>query len=135
MTVREQGERMDTIVTVRDVKSRVSELLERASQGERVIIRQRGKPTLALTRLDESAENAELPSQVTETKRRHLERAAVKLGNRFRLSPKQQRRLEVLGQKNKQGTLTDAERAELFQLLHKLEEMSRQRAQALDERL
>ncbi|MBI3328337.1 MAG: type II toxin-antitoxin system prevent-host-death family antitoxin [Nitrospinae bacterium] len=124
---------MDTVVTVKDVQQRLNELLERAFQGERVIIRQRGKPPLALTRLDASAEKASLPSHVPETKKQRLVRAAAKLGNRFRLSSTQQRRLEALGQKNKQGTLTEGERAELFHLLHQLEELSRQRAQALDE--
>jgi hypothetical protein len=63
----------------------------------------------------------------------HLERAAGKLRKRFQLSPTQQRRIEILGQKSKQGTLTEAERTELFQLLHTLEELSRQKAQALAE--
>ena len=98
-----------------------------------VIPCQRGKPPLALTRLDDLPGKAALPSQVPATKKQRLEHAAAKLGNRFRLSPTKQRRLEALGQKNKQGTLTEGERAELFQLLHQLEELSRQRAQALDE--
>ncbi len=126
---------MDTVVTLTDMKNRMTELLERAVQGDRVIIRQRGKPPLALMRLDESADNGQPTSDTPETQQQRLERAAARLGNRFRLSPKQQRRLEVLGQKNKQGALTEAERAELLELLHKLEEKSRQRAKALGELL
>jgi prevent-host-death family protein len=103
---------MDTVVTVKDVKQRLSELLERAAQGERVIIHQRGKPLLALTRLDAMAEKEAAPSQEPETREQRLERVAAKLGRRFRLSPTQQRRLEALGQKNKQGTLTEMERAD-----------------------
>jgi len=124
---------MDTIVTVKDMQQRLSELLQRAAQGERVIIRQRGKPSLALIKLNEADEQTTLPGPETDTKGQRLERAAGKLGKRFRLSSAQQRRLESLGQKNKQGTLTEAERAELFQLLHTLEELSRQKAQALAE--
>jgi prevent-host-death family protein len=124
---------MDTIVTVKDMQQRLSELLQRAAQGERVIIRQRGKPSLALIKLNEADEQTTLPGPETDTKGQRLERAAGKLGKRFRLSSAQQRRLESLGQKNKQGTLTEAERTELFQLLHTLEELSRQKAQALAE--
>jgi prevent-host-death family protein len=124
---------MDTVVTMKDIKNRLSELLARATQGERVIIRQRGKPSLALTRIDEAAVNGELPSQEPKTRQQLLERAAKRLGKRFQLAPQQQRRLEVLGEKNKQGILTEEERAELLQLLHKLEEMTRQRAQVLGE--
>jgi prevent-host-death family protein len=129
----ESRDKMDTIVTVQDMQQRLSELLQRAAQGERVIIRQQGKPSLALMRLNESDELTTLPGQEIDTRRQHLERAAGKLRQRFRLSPAQQRRLEILGQKNKQGTLTEAERTELFQLLHTLEELSRQKAQALAE--
>ena len=125
---------MDTIVTVKDMQQRLSELLQRAAQGERVIIRQRGKPLLALMKLNESDAQTTLPRQETATQRQHLERAAGKLSKRFRLAPAQQRRLEILGQKNKQGTLTEAERTEIVQLLHTLEELSRQKAQALAER-
>jgi prevent-host-death family protein len=124
---------MDTIVTVKDMRQRLSELLQRVAQGDRVIIRQRGKPSLALIKLNEADEQTTLPGPETATKGQRLERAAEKLGKRFRLSPAQQRRLESLGQKNKQGTLTEAERTELFQLLHALEELSRQKAQALAE--
>jgi len=124
---------MDTIVTVKDIQQRLSELLQRAAQGERVIIRQRGKPSLALIKLHEADEQTTLPGPETDTKGQRLERAAGKLGKRFRLSSAQQRRLESLGQKNKQGTLTEAERSELCQLLHTLEELSRQKAQALAE--
>ncbi len=126
---------MDTIVTVKDMQQRLSELLQRAAQGERVIIRQQGKPSLALIKLSESDELTTSPEQESDTQRPHLERAAGKLRKRFRLAPAQQRRLEILGQKNKHGTLTDAERTELFQLLHTLEELSRQKAQALTELL
>jgi prevent-host-death family protein len=129
----ESRDKMDTIVTVQDMQQRLSELLQRAAQGERVIIRQQGQPSLALMKLNESDELTTLPGQETGTRRQHLERAAGKLRRRFRLSPAQQRRLESLGQKNKQGTLTEAERTELFQLLHTLEELSRQKAQALAE--
>jgi prevent-host-death family protein len=124
---------MDTIVTVKDMQQRLSELLQRAAQGERVIIRQRGKPSLALIKLNEADEQTTLPGPEIDTKGQRLERAAGKLGKRFRLSSAQQRRLESLGQKNKQDTLTEAERTELFQLLHTLEELSRQKAQALAE--
>jgi len=126
---------MDTIVTVKDMQQRLRELLQRAAQGERVIIRQRGKPSLALIKLNEADEQTTLPRPETDTTRQRLERAAGKLGKRFRLSSAQQRRLESLGQKNKQSTLTEteAERSELFQLLHTLEELSRQKAQALAE--
>jgi len=124
---------MDTIVTVKDMQQRLSELLQRAAQGERVIIRQRGKPSLALIKLNEADAQTTLPGPETDTKGQRLERAAGKLGKRFRLSSAQQRRLESLGQKNKQGTLTETERTELFQLLHTLEELSRQKAQALAE--
>jgi prevent-host-death family protein len=124
---------MDTIVTVKDMQQRLSELLQRAAQGERVIIRQRGKPSLALIKLNEADEQTTLPGPEIDTKGQRLERAAGKLGQRFRLSSAQQRRLESLGQKNKQDTLTEAERTELFQLLHTLEELSRQKAQALAE--
>lgn len=71
---------------------------------------------------------------VTEMKNRMnelLERAAAKLGNHLRLSLEQQRRLESLGKKSKQGILTEAEREELLQILHKLEEKSRERARDL----
>jgi prevent-host-death family protein len=129
----ESREKMDTIVTVKDMQQRLSELLQRAAQGERVIIRQQGQPSLALMKLNESDEFTTSPGQESDTQRQHLERAAGKLRKRFRLSPAQQRRLEILGQKNKQGTLTEAERTELFQLLHTLEELSRQKAQALTE--
>jgi prevent-host-death family protein len=129
----ESREKMDTIVTVKDLQQRLRELLQRATQGERVIIRQRGKPSLALIKLDESDAQKMLPGQEIDTQRQHLERAAGKLHKRFQLSPAQQRRVEILGQKNKQGTLTEAERTELFQLLHMLEELSRQKAQALAE--
>lgn len=122
---------MDTVVTVKDVKHRLSELLERAAQGDRVIIRQRGKPSLALTRLDTAEE--ELTLQTRETRQQRIQRAAAQLGKHLRLSPQQQRRLEELGQKNKRSMLTEEERTELLQLLHTLEEISRQRAQALDE--
>ena len=105
---------MDTIVTVKDMRQRLSELLQRVAQGDRVIIRQRGKPSLALIKLNEADERTTLPGPETATKGQRLERAAGKLGKRFRLSPAQQRRLESLGQKNKQGTLTEAERTELF---------------------
>jgi len=125
--------KMDTIVTVKDMQQRLSELLQRAAQGERVIIRQPGKPSLALMKLNESEEHTTLPRPESDTQRQHLERAAGKLGKRFRLAPAQQRRLEILGQKNKQGTLTEAERTELFELLHTLEELARQKAQALAE--
>jgi prevent-host-death family protein len=124
---------MDTIVTVKDMPQRLSELLQRVAQGDRVIIRQRGKPSLALIKLNEADEQTTLPGPETAIKGQRLRRAAGKLGKRFRLSPAQQRRLESLGQKNKQGTLTEAERTELFQLLHALEELSRQKAQALAE--
>jgi len=124
---------MDTIVTVKDMQQRLSELLQRAAQGERVIIRQRGKPSLALIKLNEADAQTTLPGPETDTKGQRLERAAGKLGKRFRLSSAQQRRLESLGQKNKQSTLTEAERSELCQLLHTLEELSRQKAQALAE--
>ena len=99
---------MDTIVTVKDMQQRLSELLQRAAQGERVIIRQRGKPSLALIKLNEADEQTTLPGPEIDTKGQRLERAAGKLGKRFRLSSAQQRRLESLGQKNKQDTLTEA---------------------------
>jgi prevent-host-death family protein len=124
---------MDTIVTVKDMQQRLSELLQRAAQGERVIIRQRGKPSLALIKLNEADEQTTLPGPETDTQGQRLERAAGKLDKRFRLSSVQQRRLESLGQKNKHGILTEAERTELCQLLHTLEELSRQKAQALAE--
>jgi prevent-host-death family protein len=129
----ESREKMDTIVTVKDMQQRLRELLQRAAQGERVIIRQQGKPSLALIKIDESDQQQTLPGQEIDAQRQHLERAAGKLRKRFQLSPTQQRRIEILGQKNKQGTLTEAERTELFQLLHTLEELSRQKAQALAE--
>ena len=129
----ESREKMDTIVTVQDMQQRLRELLQRAAQGERVIIRQPGKPSLALIKLNESEEHTTLPGPESDTQRQRLEGAAGRLGKRFRLAPAQQRRLEILGQKNKQGTLTEAERTELFQLLHTLEELSRQKAQALAE--
>lgn len=69
------------------------------------------------------------------TLRQLLERAAAKLGPRFRLPPTQRKRLVMLGQKNKRSTLTEEERAELKQLLRTLEEISRQRAQALSKLL
>ena len=108
---------MDTIVTVKDMQQRLSELLQRTAQGERVIIRQRGKPSLALIKLNEADAQTTLPGLETDTTRQRLERAAGKLDKRFRLSPAQQRRLESLGQENKQGTLTEAERTELCQPL------------------
>ena len=120
---------MDTVVTLQDVKNRLGELLERAAQGERVIIRQPGKPSLALVRLEALAEDGATPLHGSETMQQRLEHAATKVGKRFRLTQKQQRQLEELGQKN--SSLTEAERAELSQLLHHLEELSRQRAQAL----
>jgi prevent-host-death family protein len=128
---KESREKMDTIVTVKDMQQRLRELLQRAAQGERVIIRQQGKPSLALIKIDESDQQQTLPGQEIDAQRQHLECVAGKLRKRFQLSPTQQRRIEILGQKSKQGTLTEAERTELFQLLHTLEELSRQKAQAL----
>ena len=124
---------METVMTVKEIKHRLSELLERAARGERVVIHQQGKPPLALTRLDTLQQDEEPSARSPAARRQRLEHAAAKLGPRFRLSPQQQKRLTVLGQKNKQGTLTEEEQAELEQLLHTLEEISRQRAQALGE--
>ena len=122
---------METIVTLRELKHRLSEWLERAACGERVVIHQQGKPALALTRVEALQAEGEPSVPSSTTTQQRLERAAVKLGPRFRLSPKQQKRLALLGQKNKQGVLTEEERAELEQLLHTLEVIARQRAQAL----
>ena len=66
---------MDTIVTVKDMQQRLSELLQRAAQGERVIIRQRGKPSLALIKLNEADEQTTLPGPETDTKGQRLEHA------------------------------------------------------------
>ena len=130
---------MDTVVSVTDIKTHLSDVLERADSGDRVIIRRRGKPPLALIRLDApedtrvSRRKKSSPARPAMAQR--LERASQQLGQRFRLSPRQQRRLETLGRKNKQGKLTEAECTELLQLLHRIEALSRQRAQALSERL
>jgi prevent-host-death family protein len=126
---------METVVTLKEMKHRLSELLERAAQGERVVIHQQGKPPLALMRVDALQQDGEPPVQSPATKRQLLERAAAKLGPRFHLPPTQRKRLAMLGQKNKRGTLTEEERAELEQLLRTLEEISRQRAQALSKLL
>ena len=124
---------METIVTLQELKHHLSEWLERAACGERVAIHQRGKPALALTRVEalQTAGDPSAPSPMPT--RQRLESAAVKLGARLRLAPQQQKRLTLLGHKNKQGILTEEERAELEHLLHVLEEISRQRAQALSE--
>ncbi|MCS6860805.1 MAG: type II toxin-antitoxin system prevent-host-death family antitoxin [Abditibacteriales bacterium] len=124
---------MSITVSAAQAKERFEELLEQAGRGDRVIIRRRGKPALALVRLTELKTNGNARGSSRETLQERLERAAKRLGNRFRLSAKQERRVAMLAKKNKKGTLTEAERAELFQLLHEMEELSRQRAKALGE--
>lgn len=111
---------MDTIVTARQAKDRFPELLELAARGERVVIRQRGKPSLTLTRLQE-------PHGTTG---KRLQHAMRDLNRGFELPRKEQHRLEVLARKNEQGKLTKAEQTELDGLLHRLHELSRGKAQA-----
>ena len=129
-----EGENMDTVVTVTEMKHHMDELLERAAQGDRVLIQRRGKPPIALIRLNVPAEQGDPVPSAKETGRQRLERAAAQLGDRCRLSPEQQR-LEALGAKSERDGLADVEREELLQLLHKLEEKSRERAKTLGEML
>ncbi len=126
---------MSTVVSVAAAKERFEELIERADKGDRVIIRRRGKPPLALVRLTELEADGNAREPSAETRRQRLEWAAAKLGDRFRLSAKQERRLAALAKKNKKGTLTPEEHKELFDLLHEYERLTAERAKALGELL
>ena len=122
---------MSIIVSVSDAKSRLSELLDRAASGERVIIERHGKTPVALVpKRTRKMDRKKFPSPV-ETSSQRAGRLAKKLGNRYRLSPQQQRRLEALAKKNKQGTLTPEENKEMLELLAEYDRMTLLRAKAM----
>lgn len=122
---------MNTTVSVAEAKERFDELVERAGKGDRVIIRRRGKPSLVLARQTALESNGSKGETPLDAHRQRVQQAAKKLGNQFRLTAKQERRLAVLARKNKKGALTSEERKELFDLLHEYERLTAERAQAL----
>jgi prevent-host-death family protein len=126
------GETMSIVVSVSEVKSRLSELLDRAANGEEVIIEQRGKIPVALVPRTKSAADGK-KSTSAETPSQRGERLAQQLGNRHRLSPEKQARLERLAKKNQAGTLTEKERREMMRLLREYGRLTVERAQAMCE--
>jgi hypothetical protein len=102
-----------------------------ALRSKSVIIERRGKTPVALVPKRKRKMNGKkLPSPV-ETSSQRAARLAKKLGNRYRLSPRQQRRLEALAKKNKQGMLTPEENKEMFDLLAEYDRMTLLRAKAM----
>jgi len=123
-------ETMSIIVSVADARSRLSELLDRAAGGEAVIIERRGKPPVALVPKKNKVGGKKPPSPA-ETPSQRAARLARRLGNRYRLSSRQQRRLQALTKKNKQGRLTPEENKELVDLLAEYDRMTLRRAEAI----
>ncbi len=122
---------MSVVVSVTDAKSRLSELLDRAANGEEIVIERRGKMPVALVPQTKSKMDGKKSLPTVETPSQRAARLAKKLGNRYRLSSQQQRRLEALAKKNKQGALTDTECKELFDLLAEYDRMTLLRAKAM----
>src|SRR5262249_8740322 len=128
---RKEGDTMSIIVSVSDAKNRLGELLDRAASGEIVIIDRRGKTPVALVPKRKRKTNGKkFPSSV-ETSSQRAARLAKKLGNRYRLSPRQQRRLQALAKKNKEGRLTPEENKEMLDLLAEYDRMTLLRAKAM----
>ncbi len=121
---------MSVVVSVTDAKSRLSELLDRAGNGEEVIIERRGKTPVAL--VPKSAVDGKKPTPA-ETPSQLGERLAKQLGDRHRLSPEKQARLELLAKKNQAGTLSEQERKEMMRLLREYGRLTVERAKAMSE--
>ncbi|NCO36956.1 MAG: type II toxin-antitoxin system prevent-host-death family antitoxin [Armatimonadetes bacterium] len=124
---------MDTVVSVTDVRSKLEELLDRAARGERLIIRRRGKRSVALVPFPKERQKVGgRTARESDGPQRDLSLLSGKLGDRFSMSDREQRRLEILAKKSKcDGQLTGKETEELDQLLHRLEDLSRQKAEAI----
>ena len=113
---------MSVMVTLSDAKMRLGELVELAAGGEEIVIRRRGKAPVALV----SKAAAETPAQ-------RGARLAAQLGNRYRLTPEQQARLEWLAAENQKGALLPEEHREMMDLLDEFGRLTVQRAQAISE--
>jgi len=69
------------IVSVRESKARMSELLTRACDGQNVIITVRGKPTVQLVPINKGGNAADMSQWADELRRRHSGAKAVPAGS------------------------------------------------------
>ncbi len=69
------------IVSVRESKARMSELLTRACEGENVIITVRGKPTVRLVPVNQAPNAADMIQWADEIRRRHSGATGVPAGS------------------------------------------------------
>lgn len=111
---------MSVKVSVRQFQERLPELLDQVvSTGEEYVVQRNGKDCAVLV-------------SARQWRRRTVAERLDSLGPEYRLSHEKQARTEVLLAKNKQRTLSHAERRELKALLQEWDAVVLRRAEALD---